>query len=139
MGTHPIFESDFDCLTDMRFTRALLSRAARTEYRTPVLKEKYTPGKTFGFMPSGLPAYLLTGGFFAYAITDMAWYNYLIMEGAVARSSIAKRIELNREPDLAIIDLWGTKWNTSKMQKKPRFLSRVHFALTHPLYVWDMM
>merc|ERR1712235_191559 len=23
MGTHPIFESDFDCLTEMRFTRAL--------------------------------------------------------------------------------------------------------------------
>merc|ERR1711892_11518 len=27
MGTHPIFESDSDCLTDMNITRAVLSRA----------------------------------------------------------------------------------------------------------------
>merc|ERR1712141_795373 len=29
MGTHPIFESDFDCLTDMRFTNILRGTGAQ--------------------------------------------------------------------------------------------------------------
>merc|ERR1711911_153244 len=61
MGTHPIFESDFDCLTEMRFSQ-VLARAARTEYRTPVMKHPYQPGSTFGLLSPATPAYLFAGG-----------------------------------------------------------------------------
>jgi len=36
MGTHPIFESDFDCLTEMRFTRILTNKP----YKTRMLKNE---------------------------------------------------------------------------------------------------
>ena len=35
----------------MRFSQ-VLARAARTEYRTPVMKHPYQPGSTFGFLVS---------------------------------------------------------------------------------------
>merc|ERR1711887_426598 len=139
MGTHPIFESDFDCLTDMRFTRPVLAaaRAARTEYRTPAIKEKYTPGKTFGFLPAPWPAYLFCFSITAYEIISHAYYNYLMMEGAVARSSIARRIELDREPDLGIVDLWGRRNQPENKPRKFEMYNKLLFTAQHPKYVLD--
>merc|ERR1711990_118560 len=40
MGTHPIFESDFDCLTDMRFT-SLVSNLKSNKWRESTLRQNY--------------------------------------------------------------------------------------------------
>merc|ERR1712046_495044 len=72
MGTHPIFESDFDCLTEMRFSQ-VLARAVRTEYRTPVMKHPYQPGKTFGYMSSATPAYLFAGACILGSVIELAY------------------------------------------------------------------
>merc|ERR1711898_34042 len=46
MGTHPIFESDFDCLTDREemFIRAILSRGLR---RAPVVQKRTNMASNF--------------------------------------------------------------------------------------------
>merc|ERR1711915_228062 len=46
MGTHPIFESDFDCLTDREemFIRAILSRGIR---RAPVVQKRTNMATSF--------------------------------------------------------------------------------------------
>merc|ERR1712210_448457 len=49
MGTHPIFESDFDCLTDSRFSRkktrnCLLQRLWRSNSRLVQLMTKFMGG-----------------------------------------------------------------------------------------------
>merc|ERR1712241_737000 len=99
MGTHPIFESDFDCLTEkMRFTR-LLARAARTEYRTPPMKDHYDPGRSFGILSRGAPAYLTAGLIMFFGCVENAYWAHHILESGVARTSIERRIELGREPD----------------------------------------
>merc|ERR1711962_1707520 len=37
MGTHPIFESDFDCLTEFRTIKMYLSRVIRSKPKTGIL------------------------------------------------------------------------------------------------------
>ena len=88
----------------MRFSQ-VLARAARTEYRTPVMKHPYQPGSTFGFLVSrylkifidyfvsqspATPAYLFAGGCIFATVVELAYQSHQIMEGAVARSSIGK-------------------------------------------------
>merc|ERR1712131_358031 len=109
MGTHPIFESDFDCLTEMRFSQ-VLARAARTEYRTPVMKHPYQPGSTFGFLSPATPAYLFAGGCIFATVVELAYQSHQIMEGAVARSSITRR---------------------------SRLMERIEFVTAHPMLVLD--
>merc|ERR1711885_58216 len=87
MGTHPIFESDFDCLTECD--------------------------------------------------SRDCCHAHQIMEGGVARSSIARRVELNREPDLASIDLRGCATHPTHYPKKSPFYSKVEFLFRHPLLVVD--
>ena len=93
----------------MRFSQ-VLARAARTEYRTPVMKHPYQPGSTFGFLVStyfqifidyyfvsqspATPAYLFAGGCIFATVVELAYQSHQIMEGAVARSSIGK----NKKP-----------------------------------------
>merc|ERR1712137_611970 len=122
MGTHPIFESDFDCLTEMRFSQ-VLARAARTEYRTPVMKHPYQPGSTFGLLSPATPAYLFAGGCIFATVVELAYQSHQIMEGAVARSSIARRIELGREPDLDSIDHCGGKWYPLNVTRRSRLMA----------------
>merc|ERR1712212_388691 len=40
MGTHPIFESDFDCLTDLKMLRSAASRLSRRFYSN-YIEENY--------------------------------------------------------------------------------------------------
>jgi len=52
MGTHPIFESDFDCLTEMRFSRALRggsnwSAVPPEKLPPPQLWNKLIPGTPY--------------------------------------------------------------------------------------------
>ena len=42
-----------------------------------------------------MPAYLLCGWLAFYTALETAFYNHLMMEGAVARSSIGKRLDYN--------------------------------------------
>jgi len=54
MGTHPIFESDFDCLTDCRQIAFFGSKMSEKEPRTP-LKSPAAPYRDYGFpMPASL-------------------------------------------------------------------------------------
>merc|ERR1712003_62296 len=44
MGTHPIFESDFDCLTDQsRIQESCLSRSKRSRSSSTLLEERTPP------------------------------------------------------------------------------------------------
>merc|ERR1711915_465008 len=133
MGTHPIFESDFDCLTEMRFSR-VLARAARTEYRTPAMKHPYQPGKTFGFMTTATPAYAFCGALIFATVVEFAYQSHQMMEGAVARTSIARRIELGREPDLDSIDHCGGKWYPVHVTRRSRLMERIEFLTSHPMF-----
>merc|ERR1712147_558651 len=67
MGTHPIFESDFDCLTEkMRFAQLLQSRLKNSKWREATIRDNYkkdtfiahvseTHSGTKGWEPSALP------------------------------------------------------------------------------------
>merc|ERR1712167_521334 len=44
MGTHPIFESDFDCLTDCKEIWATKTFGSRTKVKTPPVKVTDTAG-----------------------------------------------------------------------------------------------
>jgi len=50
MGTHPIFESDFDCLTDCFCSEKMLSRLARPAV-VQVQKRKFNPIFFWGTLP----------------------------------------------------------------------------------------
>merc|ERR1711990_564764 len=50
MGTHPIFESDFDCLTDCFCSEKMLSRLARPAV-VQVQKRKFNPVFFWGTLP----------------------------------------------------------------------------------------
>ena len=71
----------------MRFSR-LLSRAARTDWRAPPMKDPWQPGKTFGLSGAKVPAYVFCSLVLLYEATENAFYAHQIMEGGVARSSI---------------------------------------------------
>jgi len=136
----------------MRFSQ-VLARAARTEYRTPVMKHPYQPGSTFGLLVSSYfkicidyyfvyqspatPAYLFAGGCIFATVVELAYQSHQIMEGAVARSSIARRIELGREPDLDSIDHCGGKWYPLNVTRRSRLMERIEFVTAHPMLVLD--
>ncbi|CBY19460.1 unnamed protein product [Oikopleura dioica] len=87
----------------MRFTR-VLARSARTEWRTQPMAHPYKPGKSFGVLPSGWPAYALFAGYAFVTLGEIAHRNHVIMEGGVARSPLASR---TRDPDIEMVNFEG--------------------------------
>ena len=73
----------------MRFSR-VLSRASRTEWKVPPMKDPWQPGTTFGLSGAKVPAYVGAALVLLYEASENAFYAHQIMEGGVARSSIGK-------------------------------------------------
>merc|ERR1712131_339566 len=91
----------------------------------------------FGFLSPATPAYLFAGGVIFAGVVELAFQNHRIMEGAVARSSIARRIELGREPDLDSINHLGGKWYPLNATRRSRIMERLEFLTSHPMLVLD--
>merc|ERR1711946_77740 len=97
------------------------------------MKHPYQPGSTFGLLSPATPAYLFAGGCIFATGVELAYQSHQIMEGAVARSSIARRIELGREPDLDSIDHCGGKWYPLNVTRRSRLMERIEFVTAHPM------
>merc|ERR1712157_448251 len=83
MGTHPIFESDFDCLTEMKLFAALAAAAAAQQAGTPVMP----------MMPA-LPAMPAMGG-----MNPLLMMSLLGVDSAAHLEAIFQPIETDKPKD----------------------------------------
>merc|ERR1711973_83344 len=122
---------------EMRFS-TVLSRAARTEWRTAPKEGLYKPGKTFGFLPAGAPAYFFTGLYFMWEWGFNAFHIHQINEGGVARSPLSTR---PRDPDLAVVECNGGHYKKNYEQltdsKTPQAVQVLRMYRDHPGLVMD--
>merc|ERR1712037_243562 len=84
MGTHPIFESDFDCLTDCNMTSKLKKVAAQKElFRQELLKHKESYRKTMNLVEKYSEGEFEVGEF----LDDLRWIDPTFYQDIVEERS----------------------------------------------------
>merc|ERR1711970_335952 len=116
MGTHPIFESDFDCLTEMRFTRLLRGGSAfesipPEKFPPPQLWRKLIPGTPFATVQKelhkrGLHDPWLSHNYFMYDLSMRKPYTLAgVLNMDIIKSAMAVVFAL-----VIIEDVLGIEW-----------------------------
>merc|ERR1711953_1479082 len=130
MGTHPIFESDFDCLTELMYLSVRLSRG-----RSPFLQKKlYEIARSTHLLKNGKPWEEVKE--YRSGVPQIS-FNNIVVENSAAREEL-QRFELQcfaRETNYWTLkhagktttedDLAFDKWNVEKNKKLFVLQSRV--------------